>query len=57
MKRVVLAGLLISALGFSTVSTFAQEGSIATGAGFRHPDQKGCWRTDSRWPQAPTRYA
>jgi hypothetical protein len=30
MKRVVLAGLLISALGFSTVSTFAQEGSNAT---------------------------
>jgi hypothetical protein len=30
MKRVVLAGLLISALGFSAVSTFAQEGSNAT---------------------------
>ena len=30
MKRVVLAGLLISALGFSTVSTFAQEGSNTT---------------------------
>lgn len=30
MKRVVLAGLLISALGFSAVSAFAQEGSNAT---------------------------
>ena len=30
MKRIVLAGLLISALGFSAVSTFAQEGSNAT---------------------------
>ena len=30
MKHVVLAGLLISALGFSAVSAFAQEGSNAT---------------------------